>query len=1190
MAKVRSYCDVDDQSEWTTDIRVEPTTKTVIGSGNATNSYLPVYSYYNNSLTEQIYTVAELGDAGLIESIDFYNDGSFSRTRNLSIYIVNTTKETFTDGTDWISATAADIQFNGSVTFAPHAWTTIQLDGFVYNGLSNIAIIVDDNTGSWESAVPFMAFNANNQAIRVYSDDINFDASNPTYEGSLETTKNQIRIVKGTISGCLKPAGVTVSYTNATEAVVSWYSDETSFNISVNGIVTNNVTNPYTLTNLDLATTYSVSVQTVCDATTVSEWTNPVSFTTDACMPEDKCSITIVGADQYGDGWNGNAINIIQNGVAVGTFTLPASNSLTQTFNVCPGVPVSFSWITGSYAYETSFTILDGGNVTVFSASGSDMTDTVFYTMNTPCPSCLPAADLTVDDAGQTSITISWTGNAPSYDLYNGETFVASVTTNTYTFTNLAVNTAYNFGVQAICSATDSATMMVIAASTSCATTALNLPFSENFSVNSPTRGCWTNIDADNDGYAWTYSVDYVGDDMESAASYSYLNATYSPLTPDNWFISPKLNIPANSTITMKWTVQSAPSYPAEHYGVYVSTTTTDTSAFTMVNEWTISNGAQELKVLDLSAYAGQDIYVAFRHHNCTDQYLLSIDNVEIYEGAYVPDTLTVTFAVNDATMGTTIPAPGVYQYVMGDTVFFGSQSNPGYIFQSWDIIRGSVDTLTVGSQYANGYYVLASSWMEYGDITFIANFEAGNPDSTTITYAVNDPTMGTTIPAPGTYTIYVGDNIVAEAVPNDGYMLSAWRIDLYESGVHIDSLTITNDMVYFSNPINFGSVSQEYADYDVTVNVTAIFEPGTTPPTSDTVLVTLAINNPALGTITPAPGVYPMTLGDTLVLEAFPNAGVDFDGWRLYVAGQAAGTMSANPATFVIPAMAVQLGEITLMAIFSDSTSVPDSATFVINTADATMGTTNPAPGTYQYAVGSMATFTAVPNPGYNFLYWIESITVSDMVLSDTISSPSLSAPVSAMFAGVTFTFTAYFEPAQIVTCETPTGLFVSDYDAENITLIWDNNDAVESWNVRYRVQGDEIWTTEVAYEPVHAIHGLMPNTTYEMQVQANCGGENLSDWTATVAQTTLDGINNYLESNVTLYPNPAKEYVDVRIEGDVNVIAMEVYDVYGKLINTINVIDNTTHINVSGLANGMYFVRVTTEQGMVTKRFVKK
>jgi hypothetical protein len=46
----------------------------------------------------------------------------------------------------------------------------------------------------------------------------------------------------------------------------------------------------------------------------------------------------------------------------------------------------------------------------------------------------------------------------------------------------------------------------------------------------------------------------------------------------------------------------------------------------------------------------------------------------------------------------------------------------------------------------------------------------------------------------------------------------------------------------------------------------------------------------------------------------------------------------------------------------------------------------------------------------------------------------------------------------------------------------------------------------------------------------------------------------------------------------------------VYGKLISNVNVVENPTRINVSGLANGMYFVRVTTESGVVTKSFVKK
>ena len=91
-------------------------------------------------------------------------------------------------------------------------------------------------------------------------------------------------------------------------------------------------------------------------------------------------------------------------------------------------------------------------------------------------------------------------------------------------------------------------------------------------------------------------------------------------------------------------------------------------------------------------------------------------------------------------------------------------------------------------------------------------------------------------------------------------------------------------------------------------------------------------------------------------------------------------------------------------------------------------------------------------------------------------------------------------------------------------------------------------------------------------------------------MATTTNVGVDSYLESSVSLYPNPAREYVDIRVDGDLNVKMMEVYDVYGKLINTVNVVDNPTRINVSGLADGMYFVRVTTEAGVVTKPFLKK
>ena len=89
------------------------------------------------------------------------------------------------------------------------------------------------------------------------------------------------------------------------------------------------------------------------------------------------------------------------------------------------------------------------------------------------------------------------------------------------------------------------------------------------------------------------------------------------------------------------------------------------------------------------------------------------------------------------------------------------------------------------------------------------------------------------------------------------------------------------------------------------------------------------------------------------------------------------------------------------------------------------------------------------------------------------------------------------------------------------------------------------------------------------------------------------LCGIEDWLENSVTLFPNPAKEVINVECTMNnvqFEVETVEVYDVYGKLVNTVAVNENPIRINVSNLADGMYFVRVTTEKGAVTKRFVKK
>ena len=65
--------------------------------------------YYNYSLTQQIYTAAEIGTAGTINSIsfDYAYTGSFEMD-GVQIYMLETDKEAFTNNNDMVAVTSMD--------------------------------------------------------------------------------------------------------------------------------------------------------------------------------------------------------------------------------------------------------------------------------------------------------------------------------------------------------------------------------------------------------------------------------------------------------------------------------------------------------------------------------------------------------------------------------------------------------------------------------------------------------------------------------------------------------------------------------------------------------------------------------------------------------------------------------------------------------------------------------------------------------------------------------------------------------------------------------------------------------------------------------------------------------------------------------------------------------------------------
>ena len=194
-------------------VTVVPEGSIIISDGSsATNDFLPSYSYYKYSLTQQIYSAEELGGAGYISSISFYNDGG-EKTRIYDFYLTLTKKSSFTDTNDWVNVTSSDKMFSGSVTMKANDWTQIVLDTpFEYDGSSNLLLVSDDNSDAWTNA-PHMScrvLEAPSQAIRVYSDNTNYNPYNPeNYTGTIVNAKNQLLISKMTPS--TDPINITVS-------------------------------------------------------------------------------------------------------------------------------------------------------------------------------------------------------------------------------------------------------------------------------------------------------------------------------------------------------------------------------------------------------------------------------------------------------------------------------------------------------------------------------------------------------------------------------------------------------------------------------------------------------------------------------------------------------------------------------------------------------------------------------------------------------------------------------------------------------------------------------------------------------------------------------------------------------------------------------------------------------------------
>ncbi len=163
--------------------------------------------------------------------------------------------------------------------------------------------------------------------------------------------------------------------------------------------------------------------------------------------------------------------------------------------------------------------------------------------------------------------------------------------------------------------------------------------------------GSWTFVDADNDGNNWAWSgssavyqyfsegaeVEFLGrDESRCIMSGSYSNV-YGELWPENWAVSPAVSTEcvASAAVSFYACAQDY-SYPREHFRVYAAHSA-DPAALAEspisdeeVLAATRSQGAWLLYEYEIPAALlnGEPLYLAIRHFNVTNQFLIDIDDV----------------------------------------------------------------------------------------------------------------------------------------------------------------------------------------------------------------------------------------------------------------------------------------------------------------------------------------------------------------------------------------------------------------------------------------------------------------------------------------------------------------------------------------------------------------------------------
>jgi hypothetical protein len=711
------------------------------------------------------------------------NNGISNVTFGMGDYIVNndTPKATYADYTSQIGAVQAGVESTIAITFKTgytyNAYVWVDLD----NSLSFDAdeVVCYGESGSTNPTTLTLNFTIPaNQTLgdfrlRIGSADSGLgsspSAANPCYTGSYACFQDYtLRVLEA--PSCVTPTGLTVTTDGAT-ATATWEGTATTYNIDINGTITNNVTSPYEFP-VELSTDYTVMVQANCGAGEYSDWSNAFNFTTPDCIGGHVIEYTLT--DQYGDGWNGAAIIVMEGcGNIVETLTLGNGNSASGILTLC-GDYYEFIWQKGNYDSECSFTFTENGTILFTKPSTLSDGKLLYYLGIQACPK---PAGLAAGTPGAHEVELSWTenGEADNWQIcINGdEEHLINVNANPYTLTGLTADTDYSIIVRAYCDATHQSCWSDAVSFT----TAPSCPKPTGLAAGTPgaheVELHWTeNGEADN----WQICIN---DDEEHLINVNANPYTLAGLTGDTEY-TVKVRAYCSSIDQSRWsdavafTTAEACAKPTNLAESNITTTSADLSwdgtndsyvlqyrPWNPAGDDVIATSTMTTYTYDLSAFSGTGS-VAIRHYDISDVFQLVVDDIEVKNADN-----DVVFSEDFESCGGSMPAALTNMDLDGDGFVWGIASSPSTnVNGSYGIVSASWDS-SAGALHPDNWLIISGIPMG-GSISFKARGQ--DPNYPAENFAVYVSTENSIVEVPQIATTYNATGLT----PNTPY---AWQV-----------------------------------------------------------------------------------------------------------------------------------------------------------------------------------------------------------------------------------------------------------------------------------------------------------------------------------------------------------------------------------------------------------------------------